>query len=320
MLVRPRQTFGVLSVSALDLFAASLGVFILMALFLLPFYLREPSVEQALEGALHRFADLTRQAQTLETEATARARERARLAGEIAQLQQRLRTLQATAAAMQEEVDQAVDTATVPTVDRQQSHSNLATLSIADLDVVFVMDTTGSMGEELEDFRANLIGIVRVLHRLAPTLRVGFVAFKDRGEDYVTRRFDLQAMDDANLAAILRFVNALTAGGGGDRPEPVGTALAEAVAMPWRAEAQGRIIVIGDAPAHQGDWQATYASARSFRESGAAAGMPRSVSAIFTGSRPQTRAFFARLASEGGGELMVHRGQMIESVLLSVLR
>jgi hypothetical protein len=46
---------------------------------------------------------------------------------------------------------------------------------------------------------------------------------------------------------------------------------------------------------------------------------PRSISAIFTGDDPGHRRFFEQLAAAGGGEVMQHQEQMIESVLLSVL-
>ena len=51
MLARRRQALEMLTISALDLFASSLGVFVLMAILLFPYYLREPSVEAELLGA-----------------------------------------------------------------------------------------------------------------------------------------------------------------------------------------------------------------------------------------------------------------------------
>ena len=56
--------------------------------------------------------------------------------------------------------------------------------------------------------------------------------------------------------------------------------------------------------------------AESFRRDAKA---PRTVSAILTGGNPESRAFLERLAAAGGGGLALHQGQMIESVLLSVL-
>ena len=51
MLSRPRRTLDLLSISALDLFASALGVFVLMAVLLFPFYLKQPSIEADLAGA-----------------------------------------------------------------------------------------------------------------------------------------------------------------------------------------------------------------------------------------------------------------------------
>ena len=111
------------------------------------------------------------------------------------------------------------------------------------------MDTTGSMRNELADVQANLLGVIRVLARLAPSLRVGFVAFKDHGAAYVTQSFRLSPMSQDNVVKVIGFVGQMSAEGGGDDPEPVDEALAVATAMDWRADAQGQIIVIGDAPA-----------------------------------------------------------------------
>ena len=66
------------------------------------------------------------------------------------------------------------------------------------VDLVFVMDTTGSMREELEDLQANLVGVIRILSRMAASLRVGFVAYKDTDAAYLTQEFPLGPMNSAN--------------------------------------------------------------------------------------------------------------------------
>ena len=191
-------------------------------------------------------------------------------------------------------------------------------IAIADLDLVFVMDTTGSMRHELADLQANLVGIIRVLSRLSTSLRIGFVAYKDRGEPYLTKVYPLERMNDAHAAELVNFVHGLSAQGGGDDPEAVDEALKAALALPWRADAQGRIIVIGDAPAHQQGHAFGLASSSGARRRAPQA--PRTVSAIFAGDSLAFRPFFERLAAAGGGDLSDHQGQMIESVLLSVLK
>ena len=104
--------------------------------------------------------------------------------------------------------------------------------------------------------QANLIGVINILNRLSSSLRIGVVAYKDRGEGYLTRDFPLRPMESAEVGQILDFVRGLEASGGGDDPEPVDLALKVAIDMPWRADAQGRIVVIGDALAR--DRQAAF--------------------------------------------------------------
>ena len=63
----------------------------------------------------------------------------------------------------------------------------------ADLDAVFVLDTTGSMGGELREVqeRVRQLAVDLALARDGERLRYGIVAFRDRGDEYVTRPFDL---------------------------------------------------------------------------------------------------------------------------------
>ena len=61
--------------------------------------------------------------------------------------------------------------------------------AIRDLDLSFVIDTTGSMRHEIADMQANLIGVINILNRLRVRLRTGVVAYKDRGEVYLYSTF-----------------------------------------------------------------------------------------------------------------------------------
>lgn len=327
MRTRPTRALEVLSISALDLFASALGVFMLVAVLLFPFYLKAPSVQAALQGARldaataqSSLVDARRQAaEGAERRADARARlDQAQAALVSAEAEERA-AQQALAAA--ESAAQAAPrppaAATSPRPARQPGTGG--TMSIGDLDLVFVMDTTGSMRREIRDVQRGLLSIIRVLERLTPSLRIGFVAFKDRADAYLTQSVPLSAMDKGNLVRMQSFVKQLSATGGGDNPEPVEIALAAALNMSWRGDAKGRIVVIGDAPAHARDWAQTFATAVGFHGSGSGGGNDRRVSAIFTGGNREGRAFYERLAAAGGGDFVSHRGQMLESILLSVL-
>lgn len=302
-----RRELEVLSISALDIFASALGVFILVAIILFPYYLKQPSIEVAEEGA--------------EAELAAAERSWVEAEGEAAAADSRLGDAKAALSAAKarlEEAEAAAERA-APVEPAPERGERPAPLTIDDLDLVFVMDTTGSMRRELQDIQANLVGIIRVLNRLAASLRVGFVAYRDRGEGYITLQHPLQAMNASNLSQMVGFVGRLGASGGGDDPEAVDEALRQALAMPWRSNAEGRVIVIGDAPVHAHRQAATLGMAAAFASSASNPAHPRSVSAIFTGRSPNARAFFERLAEAGGGELSEHQEFMIESILLSIL-
>jgi hypothetical protein len=317
LLVRRRQALEVLSISALDIFASALGVFVLMAILLFPYYLKQPSVEAEQAGA---DAELAAAAAAVEQASQAVDRTMAeRIAAETARAAAQTRLEQAEAAAARA-AQEPEPKEPAPPAEPETGGEQTVRLAISDLDLVFVMDTTGSMGRELADLQANLVGIIRVLSRLASSLRIGFVAFKDRGDAYLTRVYPLQRMNDAHVAELVSFVKGLRAQGGGDDPEPVDEALEAARAMPWRADAQGRIIVVGDAAVHQHRYGHTLDLAARFYRSSPGEQAQRTVSAIFTGDSLAERPFFERLATAGGGDLSVHQGQMIESVLLSVLK
>lgn len=320
MLVRPRQSLEVLSISSLDLFASALGAFILIAILMFPYYLRQPSIEQDLAGAKQDLSAAGSLANSARQSARAAAEERAEAEAELARAREALAQAEALAAAAAKTLSEAEQGSDAARQELGALGKKVASLAIVDLDLVFVMDTTGSMKNELKDIQVNLSGIIRVLHRLAPTLRVGFVAFKDKPAKQIIRTFPIAPMTTENLERVLGFVQQLRARGGGDVPEPVDQALREAVAMSWRSNARGKIVIIGDEPAHAPNWKSSFELASAFHNNVPEDALPRSVSTIFSGRSPRARDFFERLARAGGGEFAAHRGQMIESVLLSILQ
>src|SRR6266446_1989275 len=95
------------------------------------------------------------------------------------------------------------------------------------IEVVFCLDTTGSMGGLIEGAKAKIWSICNQIAGGKPTpdLKVGLVAYRDRGDQYITKVFDLT--DD--LDAIHGHLKGFTANGGGDAPESVNQALDDAV-------------------------------------------------------------------------------------------
>lgn len=117
------------------------------------------------------------------------------------------------------------------------------------LDVAFLLDTTGSMDDEIERIKATLLDVVDDLEALERPvdLRLGAVAYRDRGDDYVTRVAPFTG-DAQAFHGVLRRVQA---GGGGDTPEDLNAALTTALDdLDWRDGAARVAFVIADAPPH----------------------------------------------------------------------
>src|SRR5690606_24999580 len=87
------------------------------------------------------------------------------------------------------------------------------------VEVVFVLDTTGSMGGLISAAKEKIWSIASTLAdaQQAPEIAMGLVAYRDRGDAYVTRVVDLDRDLDSMYVELMQF----TADGGGDGPEAV---------------------------------------------------------------------------------------------------
>jgi Mg-chelatase subunit ChlD len=119
------------------------------------------------------------------------------------------------------------------------------------IEVCFVLDTTGSMGGLIEGAKQKIWSIANEMISAKPTpeLKLGLIGYRDRGDEYVVKSFGLS--DD--IDAIYGHLREFQAGGGGDTPESVNEALAEAIhKMPWSNDNKVLkiIFLVGDAPPH----------------------------------------------------------------------
>jgi Mg-chelatase subunit ChlD len=119
------------------------------------------------------------------------------------------------------------------------------------IDVVFVLDTTGSMGGLIQTAKEKIWSIATTMAsaQQAPEIRIGLVAYRDRGDAYVTKVVDLSSDLDSIYATLMDF----QADGGGDGPESVNQALYEAVHnISWSEQERAYqvIFLVGDAPPH----------------------------------------------------------------------
>lgn len=131
------------------------------------------------------------------------------------------------------------------------------------VDLVFALDTTGSMGGLIDGAKRKIWAIANEVAsaQQKPEVRIGIVAFRDRGDEYVTKIIPL----NDNLDAVYEQLMALQVGGGGDGPEDVNSALSDAVTkMAWSSDKKAlkMVFLVGDAPPHmdyeqQVQWQST---------------------------------------------------------------
>jgi hypothetical protein len=118
------------------------------------------------------------------------------------------------------------------------------------LDVAFVLDTTGSMGDEIDVVKEKLVSIARKLSsgQPAPDVRFAVVAFRDKGDAYVTKAFDFER----DIKKVQAHILGLQADGGGDEPEDIAAALHATLKLDWdsKPEVTRVAFLVGDAGPH----------------------------------------------------------------------
>lgn len=170
----------------------------------------------------------------------------------------------------------------------------------ARLDLVFLVDATGSMGDEIDKLKRSMRAVADQIAQLPtkPDLCFGLVAHRDRGDAFFVRGADLTN----DLGAFQRVLEGLQAGGGGDYPEALNEALHTAVhRISWRGEGTARMVVlVADAPPHldyagpQYDQDLRAAQARGIKVSSVGA----------SGLDPQGEYILRQLAQFTGGRFV----------------
>lgn len=168
----------------------------------------------------------------------------------------------------------------------------------AQVDVVFVLDTTGSMGGLIQAAKEKIWAIANTLALAdpAPDIRMGLIGYRDRSDEYITKSTKLTDDLDAVYSDLMTF----TANGGDDTPESVNQALHEAVAkMEWRdSDDTYRVVfLVGDAPPHM-----DYENDVKYPEScklAAEAGIY--VNTIQCGTIPETEPVWREIAAKAEG-------------------
>lgn len=142
----------------------------------------------------------------------------------------------------------SVDGAPGSNVKLQSSESGGRSGPVA-LDVLFLLDATGSMGDEIDRLKATIDTVAAQVKKFEsqPDVRFAMTLYRDEGDTFVTKTFDFTADIDAFRAAL----DDVVADGGGDYPEAVEEGLASALSEPtWRdpASTLQLVFLVGDAP------------------------------------------------------------------------
>ncbi len=120
------------------------------------------------------------------------------------------------------------------------------------IDVAFIVDATGSMGDEIGFLKADLRDIIDLVGKQCTAkVRTGTVFYRDEGDEYVTKHSQF----NADVKKTIEFIGEQRADGGGDWEEAVHKALEAGVqSLGWNASAKSRVaFLILDAPPHRED-------------------------------------------------------------------
>ncbi len=119
------------------------------------------------------------------------------------------------------------------------------------MDIVFAVDATGSMGDEIRYLQAELYDVIEKVKQGNPglNLNMGSVFYRDKEDAYLTVQQDLTS----DISKVMDFMKAQSADGGGDEPEGVDAAMEVAIGkFKWREDARARVmfLVLDASPHH----------------------------------------------------------------------
>lgn len=122
------------------------------------------------------------------------------------------------------------------------------------LDLVFAIDATGSMKNDLDKLKTDMYPLLTELFGNTPGARVGLLFYRDYGDTFKYMDLPVKVFPfTSNFTSFSKNLNSIRIYGkeGGDIPEAVYEAMyASCEFYSWRNTAQKKIILIGDAEPH----------------------------------------------------------------------
>ena len=293
------REINIFNMSALDLFASALGAFILITLILLPYFpnLNPIPIQEKLEKTQAGLDATVAEAKELQVQLT-------------------------ESNAREQELRDKLKAAT----DQPKKEKTLPKVAFPPLDLVIALDTTDSMHKQIKGLKSEIEQIANLLLKLAPSVGIGVIDFKDRCEGRrATNVFPLVEMNNVSIRRLSEFTRSIKRGNytrcNRDHEEAVNLALDRAITMPWRSQAKVRIIVIiSDNPAYPETQSYVLRQAAQFaalREGNRVSTVHVSTwrHALGIAKSPE---FLERLAKEGKGQFVGGGGSFAATILLAL--
>ena len=235
----------------------------------------------------------------------------------------------------------------IVTDDDGESDTATVTVTVRELvDLVFVIDLTGSMWDDIDEVQARASEIVQDLVARNLNFRVAIVGYRDHPIAPYGSPGDFPYLDVLPFASdeptIIAAIDALTVGGGADWEESVYSGLLRAINTnagslgEWRLVAQKRIVLMGDAPPHDPEPVTGYTEQSILDaidliedESGVlgraglravAVQRPVTIHGIIIGDDPPAHLAFSELAAATGGtsELAAAASNVVGAILATI--
>ena len=319
---RSRNELSTISVSALDVFASALGVFIILASVSLPFIfnksqsdarnLSQAEIEAEIKSAgsdsdnsktlVREIITLRKEVEELKKllEGGLNSSDAKALAKSIASLEQMLKSAES-------DLEAAIQNQKV-------------TEMIPPIDIVIAVDTTGSMTSQLHSLQGGLIYLSRILMKWSESPAIGIVEITDECDYVFRQKYNLQKVDASSLGSLQKFVYSMGrmhTACNDDREEGIHLALREALASNWRPNVENRVIIlISDFPPYSYALAEVRSSLMKFSSTNEhSVSIVHPVSAYTTN---QDVVIMKDLARAGKGEYVDGAGSIIGAIILSL--
>ncbi len=170
------------------------------------------------------------------------------------------------------------------------------------LDIAFVIDSTGSMSDEIDEVKENVTALAEQIAAVDPDYRLALVDYKDVEEEESAYQARLDLDFTTDVPSFDRELAALEADGGGDEPESVYSGLMTALNLAWRPGSKKIVVQIGDAPAKDPEPVTGY-TLRAVQTKALSVD-PATIDSIQSGEAQETADSFGAIASATGGQFL----------------